>query len=82
MSYENKSSDTGNVDFGVQEDIDLGNKYALSISFSRLNFYMVYQVSALLEKPNTSYIGAKQSTDRRAMYWFKQKKRKIMTSSS
>lgn len=61
MSYENKSSDTGNVDFGVQEDIDLGNKYALSISFSTLNFYMVYQVSALLEKPNTSYIGAKQT---------------------
>lgn len=51
MSYENKNSDTGNVGFGVQEDIDLGNKYALSISFYRLNFYMAYQVSALLRSP-------------------------------
>lgn len=38
--------------FGVQEEIDLGNKYALSISFSRLNFYMVYQISALLRSPS------------------------------
>ncbi|XP_068953620.1 large ribosomal subunit protein uL5-like [Petaurus breviceps papuanus] len=74
---KNNFSDTGNFGFGIQDHIDLGIKYDLSIGIYGLDFYVVLGrpgFSIADKKRRTGCIGAKHRIGKEeAMRWFQQK---------
>uniref|UniRef100_A0A8C6QA27 Ribosomal protein L11 n=1 Tax=Nannospalax galili TaxID=1026970 RepID=A0A8C6QA27_NANGA len=68
MHYKkNNFSNIGNFGFGIQEHIDLGIKFDLSIDIYGPDFYVV------LGRPGFSIADKKHRTGLEAMHWFQQK---------